>query len=250
MREKLITGAELYKLKRGRIPKRVKVTAVVVAAGKGRRMGKEEKIFISLSGKPLIIHTLEALSSFSIINEIIVMVSRLNRERARHEITKKYRLRKVSQILIGGATRTDSVYKGLKNVDEETDFVLIHDAVRPFISNKIVIAAVKKAGYFGAAVVGVPVTSTIKRATKDLTVDSTLVREKLWKIQTPQVFKRQLINKAYHSAHSKRIRATDDSGLVEKIGHKVKIVIGSYDNIKVTTPQDLAVAEAILARRT
>lgn len=240
----------MYKLKKGVISKKVKVTAVVVAAGKGKRMGKEEKIFISLSGKPLIIHTLEALSNFSIINEIIVMVSRLNCERARREIMKKYHLRKVSQIIIGGATRTDSVYKGLKNVDEETDFVLIHDAVRPFISNKIVIAAVKKAGYFGAAVVGVPVISTIKKVTKDLTVDSTLAREKLWNIQTPQVFKRKLINEAYHRARSKRIQATDDSSLVEKIGHRVKIVMGSYDNIKVTTPQDLAVAEAILARCT
>lgn len=224
----------------------VKVTAVVAAAGKGKRMGKQEKLFISLHGKPLIACTLEALSNTSIINGIILVVRRINRERASREIVRRYRLKKVSQIVIGGATRTESVYKGLKEVDEETDFVLIHDGARPFIEEKIIDALVREAQCSGTAVVGVPVRSTIKRVRRGLIVDSTLDREKLWEIQTPQVFRRQLIKEAYHKAHLEGFRATDDSSLVERIGRRVKIVMGSYDNIKITTPEDLAVAEAIL----
>lgn len=226
----------------------MKVTAVVAAAGKGKRMGGVEKIFIPLCGKPLVLHTLEALNNFSIINEIIVVVSRLSCEKVKREIVRRYHLRKVSQIVIGGATRTESVYKGLERINEETDLVLIHDGVRPFINNRIVTAAVREAMRSGAAVVSVPVTSTIKRVTQGLAVDSTLARDRLWEIQTPQVFKRQLIKKAYRKAQLGGVQASDDSSLVEKMGHRVKIVAGSYDNIKITTPRDLAVAEAILKK--
>ncbi len=227
----------------------MKVTAILVAAGKGKRMGRKEKMFISLRGKPLIAHALEALNKLSIIDEIILVVNRANRERVDREIVRRYRLKKVSRIVIGGATRTESVYKGLREVSEETDFVLVHDGARPFIEKETVTAALKQARRFGAAVVGVAVKATIKKIKQGLIVDSTLAREKLWEIQTPQVFKRQLICEAYREGQSGGIRATDDSSLVERIGHRVKIVTGSYDNIKITTPQDLAVAEVILRKR-
>jgi 2-C-methyl-D-erythritol 4-phosphate cytidylyltransferase len=226
----------------------MKVTAIVTAAGESRRMKKREKIFISLCGKPLITYALEVLNNFSIIDEIILVVSRVNQERVRHKIVKKYHLGKITQIVIGGATRTDSVCKGLKKVSEETDFVLIHDGARPFIEEKMIATSLQGAKRFGAAIVGVPVSSTIKKVREGLFVDSTLAREELWEIQTPQVFKAQLIKEAYHKAQLEGIQATDDSSLVERIGHKVKIVVGSYNNIKITTPEDLTVAEAILRR--
>jgi 2-C-methyl-D-erythritol 4-phosphate cytidylyltransferase len=164
---------------------------------------------------------------------------------------KKYRIDKISKIVEGGRRRQDSVLKGVEALDSRTDLVLIHDAVRPFITKEMVFSVIREGQRTGAAVVGVPVKATIKevktqkpkRKTKPI-VKETLNRNNLWEIQTPQVFKKELLLKAYKRFGN--VSVTDDAMLVEKLGAKVSVVLGSYKNIKITTPEDLVIARAIL----
>jgi 2-C-methyl-D-erythritol 4-phosphate cytidylyltransferase len=170
----------------------------------------------------------------------------------------QYGIKKVKDIILGGPRRQDSVYNALKVIDERTDFILVHDAARPFINKEMVSLAIKTAKKHKVAITGVPVKATIKEATKTPaspagrqrhkdtrlnTVKKTLNRDNLWEIQTPQVFKKEIILLAY--GRYRRIPISDDAGLVEKLGVKAKIVTGSYFNIKITTPEDLILAEAI-----
>jgi 2-C-methyl-D-erythritol 4-phosphate cytidylyltransferase len=163
---------------------------------------------------------------------------------------KKYRIRKIRAVVLGGKRRQDSVDKGLKAVSKEADWVLIHDGVRPFINKELISSVIKEAKKAGAAIVGVPVKATIKKLkTQSLklktkfVVEKTLNRDNLWEIQTPQVFKKDLILKAYKRFGN--INVTDDAMLVEKMGIKPRVVLGSYNNIKITTPEDLVIAKAI-----
>jgi 2-C-methyl-D-erythritol 4-phosphate cytidylyltransferase len=226
----------------------MKTEAIVAAAGVGKRLrAKTRKPYLKILGKPILIHTLQALSGSADINKIIVVVNRVDEGLCR-ALVKKYRVKKIKAVVAGGGERRDSVRNGLRLLDKDTDLVLIHDGVRPFIDRQLIKREVGCAKKFGACVVGVPVKATVKRVLGSRfsvlgRVKETVDRKNLWEIQTPQVFKKDLILKAYEK--SGKIRATDDSMLVEKLGVKVRAVLGSYNNIKITTPEDLLIAKVV-----
>jgi 2-C-methyl-D-erythritol 4-phosphate cytidylyltransferase len=219
------------------------LSAIVVAAGRSKRFkGRASKILAKINNKPVIYYSLSVLSRHRDIREIIVVASPKN-IKAIEEIIRRYKINKVKKVILGGKERQDSVFQGLGALSEATKDVLIHDGARPFIDSKIISLVITAAKASGAAVVGVKVKPTIKRADSGLWVKETLDRENLWEIQTPQVFSKNIILKAYKN--SGRAKVTDDATLIEKIGIKVKIALGSYSNIKITTPDDLSAAEAI-----
>ncbi len=219
------------------------VSAIVVAAGRGKRSGsKISKPLIEIGNRPAITYCLKVLSAHPEIKEIILVANPANLGPLKRTI-KKYRIFKIKKIALGGKERRDSVACGLRKINPRADLILIHDAVRPFIDKKIVSQVIKEAKKCGAAIAAVPVKATIKEITGNYLVKSTLNRIKLWEIQTPQVFKKDLIIKAHN--RYKALNVTDDAALVEKLGAKVKLVRGSYFNIKITTPEDLILAEAI-----
>jgi len=227
------------------------VTAIVLAAGRGIRFkSKISKPLIEINFQPIIIYCLNVFSKHPHIRDIIVAVNGKNSKSVINKI-KRYRIKKIKNIVLGGRERSSSVACGLKAMDSRTDLVLIHDAVRPFIDKDSVSRVIKEADKYGAAIVGVPVKATIKKAARRsplaarrVIVEKTLDRERLWEIQTPQVFKKDLILEAYKRFGN--TVATDDASLVEKSGAKVRLIPGSCFNIKVTTPEDLVLAEAIL----
>jgi 2-C-methyl-D-erythritol 4-phosphate cytidylyltransferase len=223
------------------------VTAVVLAAGKGMRLkSKVSKPLIKVGLKPLIFYCLDTLNRHAYVKDIIVVANRQNFGSLRKAI-KSYHIDKVKDVVLGGSLRQGSVAQGLKAIDQRTEIVLIHDGARPFIDSKTVSSSIKAAAKYGAAIVGVPVKATVKSARPNsYIVDETLDRGRLWEIQTPQVFKKDLILKAFDKFGGRGV--TDDAMLVEMLGAKVNIVPGSYKNIKVTTPEDLIFAQAIAKR--
>ncbi|MDP2939590.1 MAG: 2-C-methyl-D-erythritol 4-phosphate cytidylyltransferase [Candidatus Omnitrophota bacterium] len=223
----------------------MKVTAIVPSAGLGERLNKKiAKPLVLLNRKPIVIHTLENLSKSKLINEIILVVSRNYIDAFRKNI-KHFGLKKVKNIILGGVTRSQSVANGLKAISEDTDFVLIHDAVRPFISQKSISEVVKSAKKFGAAILAVPAKATIKKVDLNKSeVVETLNRDVLCEVMTPQVFRKDLILSGYNRL--RKFSFTDDAVLLERLGYRVKVVMGSYTNIKITTPEDLIVAEGIV----
>lgn len=226
-----------------------KVCAIIVAAGQGKRMKLGyNKQYMLLRSKPILAHTLERIAENKNIDYIILVVPKSEIEFCQREIVDKFNIKKVDAIVCGGEERQHSVFEGIKKTDETTDIILIHDGARPFIDDEIISRAIAEARNSGGVVVAVPVKDTIKIANEKLEVVSTPNRETLWSIQTPQVFKRSIIKRAYEQGVL-NIRATDDSMMVEAIGNKVKIVLGSYENIKITTPEDIIFAEQIFLKR-
>jgi 2-C-methyl-D-erythritol 4-phosphate cytidylyltransferase len=223
-----------------------RVTAIVLAAGKGLRFkSKIPKPLAQVNAKPLVIYALEVLGNHPDIAEIILVANQDNLKVIENKI-RQHRIRKIDKIVLGGKRRQDSVRNALGFINPDRELVLIHDAVRPLINRQIVSRVIKEARKSKAAIVGVPVKATIKSVGRGLTVDKTLNRESLWEIQTPQVFSRELILEAYKKFGNMAV--TDDASLVERLGRKVKMVMGSYANIKITTPEDLAIAQAIRNR--
>jgi 2-C-methyl-D-erythritol 4-phosphate cytidylyltransferase len=221
-----------------------KVSAIVPSAGFGLRLkSKIAKPLVLINGEPIILHTLRILNNHRLISEIVLVFNSKDINYAKNLVSKK-KLKKVVDIVEGGATRKDSVSNGLRCLASDTDFVLIHDGARPFIDEKIITNAINGAVKFGAVAVGLPAKNTLKKVNKNnLMVTTTINREDIWEIQTPQVFEKGLIIKAY--ADSDNAEATDDASLVERMGHRVKLVEGSCYNIKITTPEDLKIAQAI-----
>ena len=224
----------------------MKTVAIVAGAGYGKRLGSPaKKPFVRLDGRPLIIYSLKALDSSPSIDGIIVAVERSCLERFRGLI-KKYRLKKVMHVVAGGKTRYESVRKCLGKVDTSFDIVLVHDAARPLVDAGLIRRSVDLAGRFGGCVVAVPAKDTVKLAGTGLFVYKTVPRSRVWAAQTPQTFRRALIVKAYNNAPRDGSKITDDSFLLERLGGRVKILPGSYRNIKITTKEDLALARALL----
>jgi 2-C-methyl-D-erythritol 4-phosphate cytidylyltransferase len=224
----------------------MKVAAIVPAAGAGTRLkSRTQKPYIDLGGKPILARTLMVLSRNKNITEILVSVGKNKLNKSRREIIEKYNIKKTT-LVIGGRERSDSVYNALKTVSKDVDYILIHDGIRPFITDKFIEGLLKKASRFNAVVVAVPVKPTLKFVNKNGFIKSTPSRECFWEAQTPQIFRRGLIEKAYKIARKKKIIATDDSAFVERIGVKPKIVMGSYSNIKITTREDLELAKILL----
>lgn len=225
-----------------------KVIALVPAAGLGKRLGHgTNKPFYTLLGKPLLIWTMEALQRIEEIKEIIPIIKESDIAMAM-ELFKRYHVSKVGRIAAGGKERQDSVYNGLKLLDGQSDMVLVHDGVRPLISGALVKDAVNGMSGVDGVIAAVPVKDTIKEAVEGI-VKNTLKRELLWAVQTPQVFRYGFLMMAYEKAIAEQFYATDDSALAERAGGRVKVIMGSYDNIKVTTPEDISIAEFLLGRK-
>ena len=219
---------------------------VIVAAETGSRMNMGiNKQFIKLEGKEIIAYTIEKFYNNSNIEDIVVVVIEDESEFFKKEILDKYNFKNV-KIAYGGKERQDSVYNGLKLLDEKCDVVLIHDGARPFVSDKIIDKSIEEAKEHKAIVVGVPVKDTIKVIDNDKNIVDTPNRSVLWAVQTPQTFDYNILIDAYKDAFKNKFYGTDDAMLVERIGYKVKMLEGSYNNIKITTQEDLNIGSQIL----
>ncbi len=238
-----------YAIRSGKndISNRVKISAVIASAGAGRRLPAFiEKPYILVGDKPILAHTLLAFEKFKAVNEVVAVVSESTRDYFQEKIVAKYKLKKVKKVVGGGKTRSASVYNGLKQVSGESEIVMIHDGVRPFVSELMVNESIEAVLKYGAAVVAVPVVSTVKRVSGEMFVEQTLNRGDLMLIQTPQTFKKELILKAYERIEKDDLKVTDDAALLELMNYPVKVIMGSYNNIKITTPEDLILARAVL----
>jgi 2-C-methyl-D-erythritol 4-phosphate cytidylyltransferase len=216
------------------------VGSIIVAAGGSQRMGEVDKMSALLGGEPVLVRVVDVFQSCDLIDQIVVVVSKQTLKQWR-PLVIEHGWFKVMDICPGGERRQDSVAAGLSRL-EKCHWVIIHDGARPLVTEDLIRRGLAEAGDTGAAVAAVPVTDTIKVAGDDRLVQHTPLRDNLWAVQTPQVFRFDIITKAY-----RRIKAevTDDASLVEQSGYKVKLYMGSYDNIKVTTPDDLALAEVL-----
>jgi len=225
-----------------------KIAAIVPAAGIGKRLGPgTNKPFHLLLERPLIVWAIEVLEQMEEITEIVPVLKDSDiREGLR--IFEQFSFSKVRKAVPGGSKRQDSVYNGLRHLGGNPDIVVIHDGVRPLVEREKVKEAIIAIDGYEGVVLGVPVKDTIKQVEADV-VHNTLKRDNLWAVQTPQVFLRDSLLEAYESAMVERFYGTDDSALVERIGGKVKVIMGSYSNIKITTPDDLPLAEFLLRRK-
>lgn len=228
---------------------RPKVFAIVPAAGSGTRFGgKVRKQFLPLKGKPIIVHTLQRFEHCPDIDEIILAVPESDIVEI-ESLLSRYRIHKVSKAIVGGQKRQDSVYNALQRIKPgDSDIILVHDAVRPFIESRKISQAIKACKEFDAAVVAVQPKDTIRRSTGGGFFDQTVDRTALWLVQTPQVFRAKLLLKAFQRARADKFYSTDEAALVERLGVKARIVEGSYDNIKITTPEDIELGTLILDR--
>jgi len=216
---------------------------VVVGAGSSQRMGTD-KVFMPLAGKPLLAWSVDVCQSCELVNQIVIVLnkSKLNSGR---KLAAERGWSKVVEICLGGIRRQDSVKHGLSKL-KDCDWVVIHDGARPFLTPGLISDGLEIARETGAAVVAVPVKDTIKLGNDDLMVKGTLNRQELWAAQTPQVFRFDIIAKAHEQVTTD---VTDDASMAEQLGYKVRLYTGSYDNIKITTPEDLALAELIARNR-
>lgn len=225
------------------------VTVLIAAAGMSNRMGcTVNKQFINLGNKPVLVHTMEKFQKSNLIDEIVIIAREDEVEYCKKNIVEKYNFNKVTKVIKGGKERQDSIYNGLMSMNTKTDIIVSHDGARPFVTEKMIRDSIDEAKKVGAAVVGVPVTDTIKML-KDQDgsmIDYTPKRSLLWSAQTPQVFRKEILIEAYEKALNDDVLGTDDSYLVERIGHKVSMVEGSYSNIKLTTPEDIILAESLI----
>ncbi len=227
----------------GDILKKIKISAIITAAGSGTRMkSKVPKQFLKINGVPIIERTLKKFYNIDIIDEIIVIVKE---DEVEYYNKLKDKYHKKIKIVIGGETRERSTYNGLINADPTSDIILCHDGVRPFVKEDIIISSLQAMKDYNAVIVGVPVKDTIKSIRDDKTIAFTPIRKYLYKAQTPQVFKKDILLDAYNKCFSEDIQVTDDSSLMEIIGEKVKIIDGDYSNIKITTKEDLLFGEII-----
>lgn len=230
--------------------KKEKCTAIVLAAGQGKRMGtKIQKQFLEIQGRPILYYSLYAFQNSEIIDDIILVTSEGLEEYCKEMFVEKYNLTKVSKIVCGGAERYHSVWHGLKEI-QDAGYVFIHDGARPFVNDTILHRAYDAVSQYKACVVGMPVKDTIKIAGEDGFAKETPNRSLVWAVQTPQVFDVALIKEAYSKLmECDDIPVTDDAMVAEQIlGTKVKLVEGSYENIKITTPEDLIIAESFLKK--
>lgn len=221
-------------------------SAVIVAAGRGSRMNMDKnKQYIDIKGKPVIARTLQAFEDNRFINEIVLVVNERDILYCKQAIVEEYGFNKVKTLVAGGNHRQESVYNGLCEVSGKCEVVLIHDGARPFVRDECIEDSIHAADEFSAACVAVPVKDTIKISDVGGFIKQTLDRSVLWSIQTPQAFKFDVALKAHRRAIEQGYTGTDDAVLAERLGYKVKLVMGGYDNIKITTQEDLNIAEAI-----
>lgn len=237
------SGARGYN---GKVDEHV-VTAIIAAAGSGRRMGREmNKVFLPLAGRPVLARTAAAMAACPEVDGLVVVVAP-GEEAGAEAVLAAAGLAKPWRVVAGGSERQHSVMKALAAVPEVCEYIVVHDGARPLVEPAAISAAIAAARAGGAAGVAVPVKDTIKEVDEAGFIAATPDRSRLWAIQTPQVFAAGLLRQAYAAAADAGVVATDDAALVERMGAKVIIVPGSYRNLKITTPEDLVMAEALLA---
>lgn len=221
---------------------------IIVAAGTGSRMKKDiNKQFIKLDNKEIIAYTIDKFYINNEIDDIVVVIKKDEEDYFKENILEKYNFKNI-KIAYGGEERQDSVYNGIQKLDKNCEVVLVHDGARPFVTEEIINNSIQEAKKYNAVVVGVKVKDTIKVVGEEGNIVDTPNRKYLWSVQTPQVFKYDIITKAYENAYNENYYGTDDAMLVEKIGYDVKMIEGSYDNIKITTQEDLNFGEQILRK--
>ena len=225
----------------------IRCAAVVPAAGSASRMEGLDKIMLPLADQPVLLHTLGALDLCPYVSKIVV-VTREDLIVPIGQMCRDSGLAKVAKVVVGGPTRTHSVLNGVREVGDDCDLVAIHDGARPLVSQQVLEEAILRAAQCGAAAPAVPVKDTVKRAAGGL-VEATLERSELFAVQTPQVFEASLIRAALAKALEDGAAITDDCSAVERLGIGVALTKGDYTNLKITTPEDMAVAEALLAWR-
>ena len=227
----------------------MKTVAIILAGGAGKRLKAHmAKQYLFLNHMPVLVHTLKVFQKSKVIDNIILALPPDDLVSIRQELIDKYGLTKVTTIVAGGKTRQDSVNNGLAAINEKCDVVVIHDAVRPFVTQELIIQVVAAAKTTGAASAGVKAKDTIKETKKDNMVAATIPRQNLWLTQTPQAFKYELLKEAFKSAYVEKFYGTDDASLVERIGKNVKMIEGSYENIKITTQEDILIADALMKK--
>jgi 2-C-methyl-D-erythritol 4-phosphate cytidylyltransferase len=227
----------------------MRVVAIIPAAGEGRRMGGTvEKQFLHLQGIPVLAHTLGVFDKSPEVDGVVLVVAPQQRQALKEHVLGPYPCRKLLGVVDGDSERQGSVARGLEAVPGDSELIVIHDGVRPLVSLDLLGAVLKAANDHGAALAAMPAGDTVKRAKGEVVVE-TVERETIWLAQTPQAFQANLLRLAYEKASRDKLMVTDDAALVERLGVSVHLVPGSPENIKVTTPTDLVVAEAILAKR-
>lgn len=219
-----------------------KVGAIIVAAGTSSRMGGIDKVFAQLGEEPLLARIVNVFQNCPSVDQIVIVLARKSLAQGR-KLVKEHSWPKVVAVCPGGSRRQDSVREGLRRL-ADCDWVVIHDGARPCVDADLVERGLIAARESGAAIAAVPVKDTIKIVSRRRFVQQTPARQSLWAAQTPQVFRYNLIAEAYRQVDSE---VTDDAALLEQLGHKVEVYMGSYQNIKVTTPDDLAIAKVFLA---
>ena len=220
---------------------------VIAAAGSGSRMGgKINKQYMLLKSRPLLAYSLDVFEKMELVDEIVIVAQAREIEYCEREVVKRFSYQKVSRVVAGGLERQDSIWAGLEELNSNTDFVAVHDGARPFVTSELIEEILKEAVRWGAAIPGVAVRDTLKQVDRDNFVRQTLDRSSVLAIQTPQIFRYCELHKAYEYAREQGVRATDDASLFEKYIGRVKVVPGDYRNLKITTPEDLAIARTIL----
>jgi len=223
---------------------------VIAAAGKGNRMGTTtNKQYMLLKGAPVLSYSLEFFEKLPVVNQIVVVCARDEVDYCKEEIVKRFKFNKVAAVVPGGQERQDSVWAGLQQLGADTDLVAVHDGARPVLSAEVLTRLLAEAREWGAAIPGIASRDTVKLGDRDGFVRQTLDRTSVYAIQTPQVFNYTELVTAYREAREEEFLGTDDASLFERYIGRVKIVPGDYNNIKITTPQDMIVAEALLRGR-
>jgi len=222
------------------------ISAIIVAGGKGIRMNnRTRKQYMLLGGRPILAHTLMVFDTSNEIDTVYLVLPKEDIELCRENFLSSLNLHKKIQLVAGGSERQESVYNGLTAIEDKCGIVLIHDGVRPFISHEQISACISGAKECGACILGIPASDTLKSVNSSGYIDKTLKRDTIWLAQTPQAFQYDLILNVHEKARKNNYIGTDDASLAERMGKKVKIITGSRFNIKITTPDDLLLAEAI-----
>jgi len=225
-----------------------KTVAIIPSAGMGRRMGSRKKNYLTLLGRPVLAHTLEAFERSASIDSVVVVVPAGDEAFCRNEIVSKYGFKKVAAVVAGGAERQDSVSNGIKAAGGGASIIAVHDGARPLVTPEVIERVIAAACEHGAAIAAVPVKDTIKEASGGF-VRRTVPRGNLLSVQTPQAFSAGVLIQAFKKALEDGFTGTDESSLVERTGVAVKAVEGSYENMKITTPEDMDFAECVLNKR-
>jgi 2-C-methyl-D-erythritol 4-phosphate cytidylyltransferase len=227
-----------------------RVAAIIPAAGAGRRMGGAvPKQFLQIGGREILARTLAVFEACGAIDDVWVVVAEEQCTLCQTTIVERYGLRKVRGVVAGGATRQASVWHGLQQVPDAAGLIVVHDGVRPFVTELLLQQTLDYAGRYGAAIAAVPLQDTLKRVSALGTVEATVPREHLWRVQTPQAFQHALLRRAFQHAWQHELQATDEAGLIEALGHEVQVVPGYEHNVKITTPDDLVFCEVFLRER-